>query len=605
MSFLAPLWLFLTAAVAVPLVLHLMRRRIETRREFPAARYLLRAEKENVRRLKLRNLLLMLLRTLALLFLALAAARPIASLLGSGHVPTALAIVLDNSMSSSAIVDGSPLLARLKAVARGAAQGAGGSDQLWLITADGVVTGGGHGVVLEAIDRVEPLGGRGDLSAALTRAAGLVQAADLGARTVLLFTDAQASQWPGDVSLGDVRLVAFSPIGTVPPNRSITLAEPRPPRWSPKGALMVAAGGADSVTYRVTLGDRTVARGLLRGNDEQVVRLEPSERGWVAGSVELAPDELRGDDVRYFAAWVGDAPRVRVQPMAGIFAREAVDALVQSGLIARGDGIEVAPADQAAALPALLLAPDDAVRAGAANRALERLGVPWRFGDPHRDETVARGADVEGVAVRLRYSLRPAPGGAGPSDTLATAANEPWIVSGPGYVLVASPLTAEATALPIRAAFLPWLSALLSQRLTSEGSGLVLAVPGAEVRMPAGVTGMERDSAVVDVGQAATAPLRNGVYFLRRGDARVGALVVNPEREESRLDRLPPAELRSRIRAEDVNVTGDAAELARRAFDASARRPLQAALLVLALACLVAEMVIVRRAEPRGQRRAA
>ncbi|NUQ13284.1 MAG: BatA domain-containing protein, partial [Gemmatimonadaceae bacterium] len=140
MSFLAPVWLFLGAAVAVPLVLHLMRRRIETRREFPAARYLLRAEKENVRRLKLRNLLLMLLRTLALLFLALAAARPIAALLGSGHVPTAVAIVVDNSLSASAIVDGAPVLARLKTAARMAAQGSASSDQLWLVTADGAVT---------------------------------------------------------------------------------------------------------------------------------------------------------------------------------------------------------------------------------------------------------------------------------------------------------------------------------------------------------------------------------------------------------------------------------------------------------------------------------
>ena len=118
MNFLAPIWLGLIAAVAVPLFLHLLRRRIDIRREFPAARYLLRAEKENVRRLKLRNMLLMLLRTLALLFLALAAARPIAALLGSGHVPTALVVVVDNTMSTGAIVDGSPLLSRLKALQR-------------------------------------------------------------------------------------------------------------------------------------------------------------------------------------------------------------------------------------------------------------------------------------------------------------------------------------------------------------------------------------------------------------------------------------------------------------------------------------------------------
>ncbi|HEX6314431.1 MAG TPA: BatA domain-containing protein, partial [Gemmatimonadaceae bacterium] len=228
MNFLAPVWLFLAAAVAVPLVLHLLRRRIDIRREFPAARYLLRAEKENVRRLKLRNMLLMLLRTLTLLFLALAAARPISALLGSGHVPTALAVVVDNSMSTGAIVNGSPLLAQLKAMARAVVQGSQGSDDAWLVTADGTVTGGARSLVLEAIDRLEPLGGRGELAAALTHAAGLALAADLPAATVVLLTDGQSSQWPGDLTLGDVRVVAWTPAGPPPYNRAVTMAEPQP-----------------------------------------------------------------------------------------------------------------------------------------------------------------------------------------------------------------------------------------------------------------------------------------------------------------------------------------------------------------------------------------
>ena len=62
MSFLAPLYLALAAAVGVPLLLHLLRRHIATRVDFPAARYLLRAEAEHSRSLRLRNLLLMLLR---------------------------------------------------------------------------------------------------------------------------------------------------------------------------------------------------------------------------------------------------------------------------------------------------------------------------------------------------------------------------------------------------------------------------------------------------------------------------------------------------------------------------------------------------------------
>jgi hypothetical protein len=604
-SFLAPLWLLLSAAVAVPLFLHLMRRRIEMRREFPAARYLLRAEKENVRRLKLRNLLLMLLRTLALAFLALAAARPIGALLGSGHVPTAMAVVIDNTMSTGAIVDGTRMLSRLKTAARSLIEGAGSNDQTWLVTADGRVTGGARSVVLDALDRVEPLGGRGDLSSAITHAAGLVLAANLPAETVVVLTDGQSSQWPGDVSLGDVRVVAYAPSGTAPFNRAVTMAEPRPQRWSPKGTIMVSASGIDSVTFRVTLDGRTAARGLLRGSDEQVVRLEPSERGWLAGAVDLAPDELRGDDERHFAVWVGDAPAVNVLPASGVFVREAVDALVQSELVNRGPAIEIAPVDEATRLPALLLAPSDPVRLGAANRNLERLGIPWRLDAVRRDETVARGEEVEGTPVHQRFPIRPAAGVASAADTLASASGEPWVVAGANYVLIGSPMNAEATSLPIRAPFLPWLSNLLSQRLTREGSALLRAFPGAPVKLPAGVTGFEGDSQVYSVGATATAPSRAGVFFLRRGDERVGALVVNPEREESRLDRLSANELKARLRGRDVQVTDDASDLGQGAFDASAQRPLQALLLMLALACLLAEMIVVRRAEPRGLRRAA
>ena len=605
MSFLAPIWLVLSAAVAVPLFLHLMRRRIDMRREFPAARYLLRAEKENVRRLRLRNLLLMLLRTLTLLFLALAAARPIGALLGTGHVPTAMAVVIDNTMSSGAIVDGTPMLSRLKAAARTLVEGSSTNDQSWLVTADGRVTGGARSVVLEAIDRVEALGGRADLSAAITHAAGLAMAANLSVATVAVLTDGQSSQWPGDLSVGDVRVVAYAPEGAAPYNRAVTMAEPRPPRWSPKGSIMVSASGADSVTYRVTLDGRTAARGLLRGSDEQLVRLEPSERGWVAGIVDIAPDELRGDDERHFAVWVGEAPAVTVHPASGIFVREAVDALVQSSLVTQGQGIEIAPVDEATQLPALLFAPSDPVRLGAANRNLERLGIPWRLEEARRDETVARGEDVEGSPVRLRFPLRTAAGTTAISDTLATASGQPWTVAGPGYVLIGSPMNAEATALPIRAPFIPWMATLLSQRLTREGSGLLHADPGAAVRLPAGVTGFEGDSQVFAAGAQATAPSRAGVFFLRRGEERVGALVVNPVREVSRLDRLTSAELESRLRGGDVMVTADAGELGKSAFDTSAQRPLQALLLFLALGCLLAEMIVVRQSEPRGLRQAA
>lgn len=603
MSFLAPIWLVLSAAVAVPLMLHLMRRRIETRVEFPAARYLARAEKENIRRLKLRNLLLMALRTLALLFLALAAARPIAAMLGAGHVPTAVAIVLDNSLSTNVIVDGAPLLDRLKGAARALLAASESSDRLWLVTADGRVTGGTAASLAEAVDRTDAYGGRGDLAAALTRAGGLAMASGLEEQAVAVLTDGQATTWDANVALGEVRIVGYVPPVTPPANRAVERAEPQPARWTPRGAVLVRAAGEDSATYRVSLGERTLARGMLRGGDEVLVRAEPSVRGWIAGRVELSPDELRGDDERHFAVFVGDAPPVRVDAAAGPFAESAIEALAQSDRARRGSGIEFAPADRAERLPALLLAPSDPVRVGASNRTLERLGVPWRLGDARRDETVARGGELDGTTVRFRYPLRAVAGAV--SDTVATAGGDAWIVAGPGYVLVGSPLSHEATDLPIRAPFIPWLADVLGQQLGAQGSLLMRAAPGKRVRFAEGTSGLESaDGDTLAVPADSTAPARPGVYFLRRGEERIGALVVNVEPEESNLARLEARALADRL-GRDAEVVTSVERMSEAVFASGSRRPLQAILLALALMCLAAEGFVVRRADAPGHARAA
>ena len=155
MSFLSPLALLLMGAIAVPLVLHLLRRKTGEPVEFPALRYLLRAQREFSRTLKLRNLLLMLIRIAICLVLALAAARPIGRMIGGGHAPTGLAIVLDNSLSTSVVVNGQPILARLKDAAKSALARAASGDRAWLVTADGKVVGGDMNAVRDAVDRTE------------------------------------------------------------------------------------------------------------------------------------------------------------------------------------------------------------------------------------------------------------------------------------------------------------------------------------------------------------------------------------------------------------------------------------------------------------------
>jgi hypothetical protein len=615
MSFLEPLYLLLAGAAGVPLLLHLLRRRISLKIEFPAARYILRAERENSRKLKLRNLLLMLLRILAVLLIAFAAARPVGRLIGAGHAPTAIAIVLDNSLSTSTIVDGAPLFRRLRAAALAAARQATPSDRLWLVTADGRVVGGSMSTVADAIQRLEPTAGAGDMPAAVARAVGLVRGAGLPAKHVAIASDGQATAWRRATAAADVGVSAFVPSTAIPANHAVVVAEARPVRWTPRGSVVARTLGADSATYRIAIaGTGTEARTLVRGTavsgDEILVRAAPPERGWVAGSVELEPDELRGDDVRHFAAWIGAAPSVTVDPTLGPFVRTAVDALVQSDRLRLGSEGAIVSADALVRLPALIVAPTDPVRVGAANRALERVGVPWRFAAIRRETGTAREPAavatklIDGTTVSARFPLTPV--GDVAADTIARVGAEPWIVAGDRYVIVGSPLDPSATDFPVRAGFLPWIAEAASQRLAGDAGSVITATPGARVRAPAGVQTIDdvAGQAVPIANGEIVAPDRSGVYFLRRGANKAGALVVNGEPDESALARLSAATMRSRFDGRDVTITSDGDKWASDAYTGSARRPLGTPLLIFAAIVLIAEAIVARASGEGSSRKA-
>ena len=487
MSLLAPLYLLLGAAVVVPLLIHLLRRHIGTRVDFPAARYLARAEQEHSRSLRLRNILLMLLRVAIVLFVAIAAARPVVRLAGAGHGPTSLAIVLDNSLSTTVVVDGHPLLEQFRSAARDILAAANATDRLWLITADGRVRGGGKATLREELDRVEALGGAGNLPLALAHAGAAVRSGGLDSRQIIVLTDGQRTAWAQNTDVGDVQVVLWLPGGAPPANHAVTSADARPERWTPRGAVVARLMSKDSTTYRITLAGRSIVRGTAAPGEEVVIRAAPPERGWVAGTIELEPDELPGDNVRHFAVWIGAAPGVSVTPFAGPFVRNAVDVLKGSGRVVDGRDIAVVSAEELTSLPALILAPADPVRVGAANRALERAGIPWRFGAIHRGEASVTSARAAGallsdstqtgsfvdVSATTRYELLPQ--GGADADTLARVGREPWIVVGARYAVIASPLDPAATTLPVRAAFVPWLANVLTERLVGEPGGVIVA----------------------------------------------------------------------------------------------------------------------------------
>ena len=89
----------LTAAL-IPLILHLLNRRRKDVIEFSSLRFLRELEKKEMNRLKLRRLLLLLIRTLAVISIVLAFSRPtLRGYLPGSSVSTAAVIVMDNSLS--------------------------------------------------------------------------------------------------------------------------------------------------------------------------------------------------------------------------------------------------------------------------------------------------------------------------------------------------------------------------------------------------------------------------------------------------------------------------------------------------------------------------
>src|SRR5690554_5352452 len=103
MFFLNPLALIGLAAATIPILIHLFNFRKPRRVDFSSLQFLKELERRAMRRMKLKQWLLLALRTLAIAFLVLTFARPTvesawASVFGA-RVEMATAVIIDNSQS--------------------------------------------------------------------------------------------------------------------------------------------------------------------------------------------------------------------------------------------------------------------------------------------------------------------------------------------------------------------------------------------------------------------------------------------------------------------------------------------------------------------------
>jgi hypothetical protein len=137
MTFLNPLVLFGLAAAAIPILIHLLNLRKLKKVEFSSLRFLKEMQKTRMRRVRIKQWILLLLRTLMVIALVFAFARPalrgsLAGVIGT-HARTTSVVLLDDSPSMAIRTDRGLMFARAREAAVRAAGLLQEGDEMYIL----------------------------------------------------------------------------------------------------------------------------------------------------------------------------------------------------------------------------------------------------------------------------------------------------------------------------------------------------------------------------------------------------------------------------------------------------------------------------------------
>jgi hypothetical protein len=335
MTFLNPLLLLGLVAAAIPLIIHLFNFRRPKRIEFSSLAFLREVQRSTMQRVRIKQWLLLLLRTLAIAALVLSFARPtleggLAGRLG-GRSPASVAIVVDDTPSMGQRDAGGAYFDQALDAARAVASATDGRDEVFLVRVGGrsgqaAVGMPGGQAATERIGQLEQSPFGGTLVGAIDRAAGLLRAASQPVTEMYVISDLQATMLadstdrPAPVQ-GQVRIV---PVGSrTDANVAVTdvritsrIVEPGQPVRVEAVLVNHGTGTASAYVASVVLdGERAAqASADLPPGIPVVVPfvVTPRGRGWLPGRVETEDDDFPLDNVRHFALYVPEARRLLV-----------------------------------------------------------------------------------------------------------------------------------------------------------------------------------------------------------------------------------------------------------------------------------------------------
>ncbi|MDX1531509.1 MAG: BatA and WFA domain-containing protein, partial [Rhodothermales bacterium] len=332
MTFLNPLVLLGLAAAAIPILIHLFNFRKPRRVDFSSLEFLQELQKSTMRRVRIKQWLLLALRTLAIACLVLAFARPTiesrwAGVFG-GRVATSAALVVDNSLSMTVRDQQGDLLTQAQELAAAVVEAQEPGDETFVVPTERAAgrpaAYRNAAPALDALAALEPEAGAGTTADALARAFSLLERGGNLNREVLLFSDLQAATFldSARVPAPEGVEVTILPVGERR-HANVAVTDVRVlSRIVEAGqpvqveASLVNYGTDDLDGYGVSLyldGERVAqASADLRPGVPQAVRFTatPQARGWLRGEVRAEADAFEWDDTRYFTLHVPETRRV-------------------------------------------------------------------------------------------------------------------------------------------------------------------------------------------------------------------------------------------------------------------------------------------------------
>ncbi len=337
LTFLNNIFLPALAAALLPILIHLFTRRRLKRVNWPSLRFLLEIQKKQMKRLRLKQIILLILRILIILLVVGAFARPaIRGVFGGGkgaHENTAVAILLDRSYSMGQEAAGVDMFTRAKHIAGDILDLLNEGDELLIVPFDRApalsaateptrILANAH----ENIDSVKLSDSGTDIWTGVSFALEKLEKSRLLHREVYILTDNRAFGWRrgGELAIPE-RTRLYSVSLSPDDERNLGVTEIEFPRsllernvpFSISANVKSFAPGAvsDHVVDLFVDSERVAQRSidLLPGGAAQVkLSAEVDNVGFHYGRVALEGDALPADNSRYFSFHIPDRQGVLV-----------------------------------------------------------------------------------------------------------------------------------------------------------------------------------------------------------------------------------------------------------------------------------------------------